>query len=185
MFIQRCLSAVMEYWNAVMTNSSSRSHIKVLLKLNSFNHLVIFSKHKYRAKWVIFYGLETNRHKQEQDWCFTSGIRVCDCLIINLNFHRHVLWAHWALWSAFCRNIWVSESCLAVRALSAWTGLSSEDGSEQSMATGIKNHGRDYFKCQHNVTSCVRRSNVQTVLSGEQLIDQVQFVLLWLLWWLD
>lgn len=29
--------------------------------------------------------------------------------------------------------------------------------------------------------SCVRRSNVQTVLSGEQLIDQVQFVLLWLL----
>lgn len=60
-------------------------------------------------------------------------------------------------------------------------GLSSEDGSGQSTATGIRSCGRDYFKCQHNVTSSVRRSNVQTVLSGEQLIDQVQFVLLWLL----
>lgn len=60
-------------------------------------------------------------------------------------------------------------------------GLSSEYGSGQSTATGIKNRGRDYFKCQHNVMSCVRRSNVQTVLSGEQLIDQVQFGLLWLL----
>lgn len=33
-------------------------------------------------------------------------------------------------------------------------------------------------KCQHNVMSRVRRSNVQTVLSGEQLIDQVQSGLL-------
>lgn len=33
--------------------------------------------------------------------------------------------------------------------------------------------------------SRVRRSNVQTVLSGEQLIDQVLFGLLWLLWWID
>lgn len=63
--------------------------------------------------------------------------------------------------------------------------LSSEDGSGQSTATGIMNRGRDYFKCQHNVMSCVRRSNVQTVLSGEQLIDQVRFVLLWLLWWIE
>ena len=82
-----------------------------------------------------------------------------------------------------------SRVCLPAFAVSVWwvhvRGLSSEDGAGQTTATGIKNRGRDYFKCQHNVMSCVRRSNVQTVLSGEQLIDQVQFGLLWLLWWID
>lgn len=64
-------------------------------------------------------------------------------------------------------------SCLRARS------CSSADGSGQSTTSGIKHRGRDYFKCQHNVMSCVRRSNVQTVLSGEQLIDQLRFVLLW------
>ena len=79
-----------------------------------------------------------------------------------------------------CRyQSWV---CLAAFAVSVQLvhvrGLSSEDGPGPSTATGINNRGRDYFKCQHNVMSCVRRSNVQTVLSGKQLIDQVQFGLL-------
>lgn len=65
-----------------------------------------------------------------------------------------------------------AAGCLRAR------GCSSADGSGQSTASGIKHRGRDYFKCQHNVMSCVRRSNVQTVLSGEQLIDQLRFVLL-------
>lgn len=83
-------------------------------------------------------------------------------------------------------GVWECAVCLPASPASVWRvhvrGLSSEDGSGQSTATGIKNRGRDYFKCQHNVMSCVRRSNVQTVLSGEQLIDQVQFGLLWPPW---
>lgn len=72
-----------------------------------------------------------------------------------------------------------AAGCLRAR------GCSSADGSGQSTASGIKHRGRDYFKCQHNVMSCVRRSNVQTVLSGEQLIDQLRFVLLWPLRWAE
>lgn len=62
-----------------------------------------------------------------------------------------------------------------------YEGVDLREWPGQSTTTGIKNCGRDYFKCQHNVRSCARRSNVQMVLSGKQLIDQAQFGLLWLL----
>lgn len=79
--------------------------------------------------------------------------------------------------------VWLSRHrSIIFLPVSVRKGAWAQDGSGQSTATGIRNCGRDYFKCQHNVTSSVRRSNVQTVLSGEQLIDQVRFVLLWLLW---
>lgn len=116
------------------------------------------------------------------------------CLIINEPFHGCMFLSPVSfVWSTVwcCWLVRVSESCLSPCLFSVsvcWVhvrGWSSEDGSGRSTATGIKNCGRDYFKCQHNVMSCVRRSNVQTVLSGEQLIDQVQFGLLWLLWWID
>lgn len=109
------------------------------------------------------------------------------CLIVNKLLYRCMFWA--GSLKHGCVVVLLSEPCPSTCSVCVrWVpvrGLSLEDGSGQSTATGIKHRGRDYFKCQHNVMSCVRRSNVQTVLSGEQLIDQVQFVLLWLLWWID
>lgn len=119
----------------------------------------------------------------------THPISVCDFMLqFVLHNQQAPLSLHALSPTSFLKHRCVveisgyqSRVCLPFLSVCAECMLSSEDGSGQSTATGIKNRGRDYFKCQHNVMSCVRRSNVQTVLSGEQLIDQVQFVLLWLL----
>lgn len=45
----------------------------------------------------------------------------------------------------------------------------AREGSLWSLAPRIKNCGRDYFKCHHNVMSCMRGSKVQALLSGNSL----------------
>lgn len=117
----------------------------------------------------------------------THGNRVwSNAALLSCSSTSHWKHACTELWTVHTGGISGHESIVFLPVLpvgahkGAWAQRMGQ-GPLMSTTAGIKNCGRDYFKCQHNVTSCVRRSNVQTVLSGEQLIDQVQFALLWLL----